>query len=34
LRTMSFLPFVFYRVALGMFLLGLIYFGVPLGSVN
>jgi undecaprenyl-diphosphatase len=34
LRTMSFLPFVFYRVALGLFLLGLIYFGVPLGSVN
>ncbi len=34
LRTVSFLPFVFYRVALGMFLLGLIYFGVPLGAVN
>ncbi len=34
LRTMSFLPFVFYRVALGLFLLGLIYYGVPLGTVN
>ena len=34
LRTMSFLPFVFYRVALGFFLLGLIYWGVPLGTVN
>lgn len=34
LRTMSFLPFVFYRVVLGFFLLGLIYWGVPLGVVN
>jgi undecaprenyl-diphosphatase len=34
LRTMSFLPFVFYRVTLGVFLLGLIYWGVPLGTVN
>jgi undecaprenyl-diphosphatase len=34
LRTMSFLPFVFYRVMLGVFLLGLIYWGVPLGTVN
>ena len=34
LRTMSFLPFVFYRVVLGFFLLGLIYWGVPLGAVN
>ena len=34
LRTMSFLPFVFYRVVLGVFLLALIYWGVPLGSVN
>jgi undecaprenyl-diphosphatase len=34
LRTMSFLPFVLYRVALGVFLLGLIYLGVPLGAVN
>jgi undecaprenyl-diphosphatase len=34
LRTMSFLPFVLYRVALGVFLLGLIYWGVPLGAVN
>jgi undecaprenyl-diphosphatase len=34
LRTMSFLPFVVYRVALGVVLLGLIYWGVPLGTVN
>jgi undecaprenyl-diphosphatase len=34
LRRMSFLPFVFYRVVLGLFLLGLIYYGVPLGAVN
>lgn len=34
LRTMSFLPFVFYRVLLGVFLLSLIYWGVPLGAVN
>lgn len=34
LRTMSFLPFVIYRVILGVVLLGLIYSGVPLGTVN
>jgi undecaprenyl-diphosphatase len=34
LRTMSFLPFVIYRVILGGALLGLIYSGVPLGAVN
>ncbi len=34
LRSMSFLPFVIYRVALGVVLLGLIYWGVPLGVVN
>jgi undecaprenyl-diphosphatase len=34
LRTMSFLPFVLYRLTLGFFLLGLIYLGVPLGVVN
>jgi undecaprenyl-diphosphatase len=34
LRSMSFLPFVVYRVALGIVLLGLIYWGVPLGAVN
>jgi undecaprenyl-diphosphatase len=34
IRNHSFLPFVFYRVVLGFFLLGLIYWGVPLGSVN
>ena len=34
LRTMSFLPFVVYRVALGVVLLSLIYWGVPLGAVN
>ncbi len=34
LRSMSFLPFVIYRVALGVVLLGLIYLGVPLGNVN
>jgi undecaprenyl-diphosphatase len=32
LRTMSFLPFVFYRVALGFFLLALIFWGVPLDA--
>ena len=34
LRTMSFLPFVIYRVALGAVLLALIYSGFPLGTVN
>jgi undecaprenyl-diphosphatase len=34
LRTMSFMPFVFYRIVLGLFLLGLIYSGAPLGVVN
>ncbi len=34
IRNHSFLPFVFYRVVLGLFLLGLIYYGVPLGAVN
>ena len=34
LRTMSFLPFVIYRVMLGGALLGLIYSGFPLGTVN
>ena len=34
LRTMSFLPFVIYRVILGGALLGLIYSGFPLGAVN
>lgn len=34
LRTVSFLPFVIYRVALGGALLGLIYSGVTLGTVN
>jgi undecaprenyl-diphosphatase len=34
LRSVSFVPFVFYRLALGLFLLGLIYWGVPLGGVN
>ena len=34
LRTMSFFPFVVYRVILGGALLGLIYSGVPLGAVN
>lgn len=34
LRTMSFLPFVIYRVILGGALLGLIYSGFPLGVVN
>jgi undecaprenyl-diphosphatase len=33
-RTMSFLPFVIYRVILGGALLGLIYSGMPLGAVN
>jgi undecaprenyl-diphosphatase len=34
IRTMSFLPFVVYRVLLGVILLGLIYSGIPLGTVN
>ena len=34
IRTMSFLPFVIYRVILGGVLLGLIYSGIPLGAVN
>jgi len=34
LRSMSFLPFVIYRVALGVVLLGRIYWGVPLAAVN
>ena len=33
-RTVSFLPFVIYRVILGGALLGLIYSGMPLGAVN
>jgi undecaprenyl-diphosphatase len=33
-RTMSFLPFAIYRVALGIVLLALIYSGVPLTAVN
>jgi hypothetical protein len=33
-RTISFLPFVIYRVILGGALLGLIYSGMPLGAVN
>jgi undecaprenyl-diphosphatase len=34
LRTMSFLPFVIYRVILGVALLGLIWSGAQLGTVN
>lgn len=34
LRTMSFFPFVVYRVILGAVLLGMIYSGVTLGTVN
>jgi undecaprenyl-diphosphatase len=34
IRTISFLPFVIYRVVLGFVLLGLIYSGIPLGTVN
>jgi undecaprenyl-diphosphatase len=34
IRHVSFLPFALYRVALGVFLLALIYWGVPLGTVN
>lgn len=34
IRRISFLPFAIYRVALGVILLALIYWGVPLGSVN
>ena len=33
-RRMSFLPFVIYRVVLGVVLLALIYSGMPLGAVN
>jgi undecaprenyl-diphosphatase len=33
-RRISFLPFAVYRVALGVVLLGLIYWGVPLGVEN
>ena len=32
-RRMSFLPFVIYRIALGVILLALIFWGVPLGAV-
>ena len=34
IRTMSFLPFVVYRIILGIALLALIYSGIPLGAVN
>ena len=34
LRRMSFLPFVIYRIALGVILLALIFWGVPLGTVS
>ena len=34
LRSMSFLPFVIYRVILGGALLGLIWSGIQLGTVN
>jgi len=34
IRHMSFLPFVIYRVILGGALLGLIYSGMPFGTVN
>jgi undecaprenyl pyrophosphate phosphatase UppP len=30
----SFLPFAIYRILLGVVLLGLIYSGIPLGTVN
>ena len=33
-RHVSFLPFAIYRVLLGVVLLGLIYSGIPLGTVN
>jgi undecaprenyl-diphosphatase len=33
-RNISFLPFAVYRVALGLLLLGLLYWGVPLTAVN
>jgi undecaprenyl-diphosphatase len=33
-RQVSFLPFAVYRIGLGVILLGLIYWGVPLGAVN
>ena len=34
IKTMTFLPFVIYRVILGGALLGLIYLEIPLGTVN
>ncbi len=34
LRTQSFLPFVIYRVLLGVIILAMIYSGMPLGAVN
>ena len=34
IRYTSFLPFAVYRIALGALLLGLLYWGVPLGTVN
>jgi undecaprenyl-diphosphatase len=34
IKTMSFLPFVIYRIILGGVLLGIIYSGIPLGAVN
>jgi undecaprenyl-diphosphatase len=34
IKTMSFLPFVIYRIILGGVLLGLIYSGIPLEAVN
>ena len=33
-RHVSFLPFAIYRILLGVLLLGLIYSGIPLGTVN
>ena len=33
-RQISFLPFAVYRILLGIGLLAVIYWGVPLGSVN
>ena len=33
-RHVSFLPFAIYRILLGVVLLGLIYSGIPLGTVN
>jgi undecaprenyl-diphosphatase len=34
IRYVSFLPFALYRIALGIVLLALLYWGVPLGTVN